>query len=154
MAVDLNTPKMSFSNGVVKLNDKIYTAIGNISATQGVDRSAVYGTGRAPQGKSAGQVQLGEGSLTFTDLVEAHEFYSDLRDTASDASLATFACEYTLSDGVGNVVSYELVGCNLTEFSFEHENGADALTIDMPFDFLRMKVDGVANVAGRGIFPT
>jgi hypothetical protein len=45
MAVDLSKFTMSFQQGIVKLNDKQYTSIGNISATQSVDRSPVYGTG-------------------------------------------------------------------------------------------------------------
>jgi hypothetical protein len=75
-------------------------------------------------------------------LLEAHQFLADLRDTASDASLALFSCDYTVADSAGNVVSYELIGCSLTEFSFDFENGADALSNEMPFDFLRMKIDG------------
>lgn len=142
MAVDLNTPKMSFSNGIVKLDDKIYSAISNISASQGVERSAVYGTGRAPQGKSQGQIQMGEGSLTFSDIVEGHEFLAALRASGGEASLATFSCEWTLSDSAGNVVSREAIGCNLTEYAFDDEAGGDALTLELPFDFLRLKIDG------------
>ncbi len=142
MAVDLNKHTLSFSHGIVKLNDKQYTAISSISGSQSVDRSAVYGTGRSPMGKSQGQIGLGEGSLTFSDVAEGHEFLADLQAIATDASLAIFACEYTLDDGAGNVHSYELLGCSLTEFNFDFENGADALSLEMPFDFLRMKIDG------------
>lgn len=143
MAVDLNTFKMSFPNGVIRLNDKQYTSISAISGSISIDRSAVYGTGRSPQGMSSGQASLGEGSVTFSDAVEAHEFISDVAALADqDPSLAIFAAEYIATSASGASISKELVGCAISEFSFEYENGSDALSEEIPFHFLRMKVDG------------
>lgn len=144
MAVDLNQYKASYSQFRILLNDVIYTGISNISASQDVDRSGVWGTGQTPQGMSQGQVGLGEGNVTFSDLEEGHRFFRALRDTAANAALAVFSCEYSLELSNGEVISYELVGCSLSGFSVDFEQGADALGVEIPFQFLRMNIDGVA----------
>ena len=142
MAVDLQAFAYSFSHGIIKFDDVQYTGISNISGDQAVDRSAVYGTGRAPQAKSAGQIGLGEGSVTFSDLKEGFQFYEALAAAAKNAAVAVFSCAYGLEKDQGAVISFGMLGCSLTSLSFDHENGADALGVEFPFDFLRLKVNG------------
>lgn len=139
---DLNQFAFSFSHGTITLNDVIFTGIGSISGDQSIDRSAVYGTARGPSAMSQGQVGLGEGSVTFNDLKEGMEFYKTLADSAADASRAIFACEYTLENSAGETIRIDMIACSLSNFSFDFENGADALGIEFPFNFMRMKVDG------------
>lgn len=139
MAVDLQNYAFSFSHATIKLKDKQYTAIKGIDFKQDVDRAAVYGTNRAPLKMSAGQLKLGDANVNFSDLEEAMTFYSDLGD---DPSLAIFAVDFTVSNEAGQVRSFELLGCSLGGFSAKFEQGADALGLEMPIQFLRLKVDG------------
>lgn len=139
MSVDLQQYAFSFSHATIKLKDKQYTAIKGIDFKQDVDRAAVYGTNRAPLKMSAGQLKLGDANVNFSDLEEAMTFYSDLGD---DPSLAIFAVDFTVSNEAGQVRSFELLGCSLGGFSAKFEQGADALGLELPIQFLRLKVDG------------
>lgn len=139
MSVDLQNYAFSFSHATIKLRDKQYTAIKGIDFKQDVDRAAVYGTNRAPLKMSAGQLKLGDANVNFSDLEEAMTFYSDLGD---DPSLAIFAVDFTVSNEAGQVRSFELLGCSLGGFSAKFEQGADALGLELPIQFLRLKVDG------------
>lgn len=140
MAVDLENYAWSFSHGILKCNEKQYTGVSNVSFSQDIDRSAVYGTSRKPLKRSAGQLQLGEATITFSDLEDAMQFYTDLGD---DPSLALFSCDFTLSnESTGQVRSFELGSCALSGFSANFEQGADALSLEMPCSFMILKVDG------------
>ncbi len=136
MAVDHERFAFSFSHAIVKANEKQYSAVSNVSFSQNIDRSAVYGTSRRPLKRSAGQLALGEGTLTFSDLADAMAFYVDLGD---DPSLASFTVDVTLANEAGDVASYELLGCSLSGFTAAFESGADALSLEMPFSFLTLK---------------
>jgi hypothetical protein len=137
---DIEKYAFSFSHAIIKANDKQYSAISNVSLNQEIDRSAIYGTSRNPLKRSAGQLQLGEGSLTFSDVEQGMQFIADLGD---DPSLATFSVDVTLSNTqTGQVRSYEALSCSLSGLSVNFETGADALSLEIPFDFMRLKVDG------------
>jgi hypothetical protein len=82
---------------------------------------------------------MGDGSVTFSDLEEAMQFYDDLGD---DPSLALFSVDVTLSNEAGQVRSFECLSCALSGFAANFEAGADALSLELPFDFLRLKVNG------------
>jgi hypothetical protein len=138
-AVDHEKFAFSFSHAIIKVGDKQYTAISAINFNQEVAREAVYGTSRKPLKRSAGQVQMGEGSLTFSDLETAMEFYDELGD---DPSLKVFSVDCTLSNEAGNVRSFECLSCCITGFDGSFEAGAAALSLEVPFDFLLLKIDG------------
>ncbi len=130
----------SFSHAIIKCNDRQFSGISGIQFTQDVDRSAVYGTSRKPLKRSAGQVQLGEGTITFSDVEEGMQFIASLGD---DPSLQTFSVDFTLSnEAAGLVRSYELGACSLAGFAGNFEAGSDALSLEVPFDFMSLKLDG------------
>jgi hypothetical protein len=139
MAVDYENYAFSFSHAIIKLNERQFTAISNVSFDQGVERSAVYGTDRKPLKRSAGQLQLGEGSVSFSDLEEGMEFYSAL---GTNPSAALFSCDVTFSNANGDTRSFELLSCALSGISGDFEQGADAMGIEFPFSFMAIKVDG------------
>lgn len=139
MAVDYENYAFSFSHAILKLNERQYTAISNVSFSQDVERSAVYGTDRKPLKRSAGQLSLGEGSVQFSDLEEGMEFYSAL---GSNPSAALFSCDVTFSNQNGDTRSFELLSCALSGISGDFEQGADAMGIEFPFSFMAIKVDG------------
>lgn len=139
MAVDYENYAFSFSHAIIKLNERQFTAISNVSFNQDVERSAVYGTDRKPLKRSAGQLSLGEGSVTFSDLEEGMEFYSAL---GSNPSAALFSCDVTFSNQNVDTRSFELLSCALSGISGDFEQGADAMGIEFPFSFMAIKVDG------------
>lgn len=139
MAVDLEQYAFSFQHAIIKLQDRQFDAISNISFSQDIERSAIYGTARAPLKRSVGQVSLGEATVTFSDLDEALTFYDALGD---DPSLATFSADVTFANEVGRVRSFELLSCALGGISGDFEAGADAVGMEYPLSFMRIKIDG------------
>lgn len=139
MALDLEKFAFSFSHGVIKLNGNQFTGIKHLAFKQEVHREATYGTNRKPQKRSAGQLGMGEGSITFSDLEEAMQFYTALGD---DPTLALFSCECTLANEAGQVRQFECLSCVIAAFDADWEAGAEALSLDIPFEFMLLKVDG------------
>lgn len=129
----------SFSHGVLKLKNKQYTAIQSVSLDQKLEEAAVHGTSVAPLRRSAGQLQLGEGTIKFSDLEEGQDFFASLGDRPL---MKLFAIDYTLTREDGATRSIEALSCRLTGFGIDHEQGAEALGIEYPVSFLMMKVDG------------
>lgn len=140
MAVDLESYAYSFSHAIIKIADKQFTAISNVTFSQNIERSAIMGTLRKVLKRSAGQGQLGEGSLTFSDLKEAFDFYKALGD---DPSNANFSIDVTLANSNGDTDSFEMSGCNVSSFSANFEAGADALGLEQAFSFMSLKINGV-----------
>jgi hypothetical protein len=139
MAVDHVNYAFSFSHAIIKLNEKQYTAISNVSFNQDVERAAVYGTDRRPLKRSAGQLSLGDGSCMFSDLEEGMSFYSEL---GANPSAALFSFDITFSNEAGETRSFELLSCALSGIAGDFEQGAEAMGIEFPFSFMAIKVDG------------
>lgn len=139
MAVDYENYAFSFSHAIIKLNETQFTAISAVSFSQDVEREAVYGTDRRPLKRSAGQLSLGEGSITFSDLEEGMSFYAALGE---NPSAALFSCDVTFSNENGDTRSFELLSCALSGISGDFEQGAEALGVEFPFSFMSIKIDG------------
>lgn len=139
MAVDYEKYAFSFSHAIIKLADVQFSAISGFEVSQDIDRSAVWGTSRKPLKRSAGQLQMGEGTVTFSDLDEALSFIGALGD---DPSLALFSVDATLTNEAGQTRSIECLSCALKGFSANFEAGADALSLEVPFTCMLLKIDG------------
>lgn len=137
--VDYTQYAFSFSHAIIKLAEVQFSSISAIQFSQDIDRSAVYGTSRKPLKRSAGQLQMGEGTLTFSDVEEAMQFFAALGD---EPSLAIFSIDATLNNEAGQVRSFECLSCALAGFTANFEQGADALSLDIPFTFMLLKIDG------------
>ncbi len=136
--VDLENYAYSFSHAIIKVGDKQYTAISNVSFSQGIERGVVYGTSAKPLKRSRGQVQLGEGTITFSDLKEGMTFLNDLGD---EPSAATFTVDVTFTNGE-DTDSFELQGASLSEIAGNFEQGADAMALELPFEYMHTKING------------
>lgn len=139
MSVDLERFAFSFSNAIIRVAEKQYTAISTVSGNQAVERGVVYGTSRKPLKRAAGQLQMGEGSITFSDLAEGLDFIAELGD---DPSSKSFAVDVTLVNAQGDTQSIEYVGCALSGFNSQFESGSDALSLEVPFSYMQTRVNG------------
>ena len=144
MAVNTEEYAFSFSHATILLADQQFTAIDAIDFSQDVTRSGVFGTSRKVLKRSVGQVELGTGTITFSDVKEAVEFYKSLGATPSRVN---FSIDYVLANEAGDTVKYEILGVSLTGISVNHESGGDALQQDFPFDFMDVLLDGVSFAA-------
>jgi hypothetical protein len=139
MAVDLENYAYSFQHAIITLEGTQFTGISSITFSQTIERGVVYGTLAKPLKRARGQVQLGEGTITFSDLKEAMQFYSALGD---EPSAALFTADVTLANSNGDVDSFELQSCTLSSFAANFESGSDALGLELPFNFMHMKING------------
>jgi hypothetical protein len=130
----------SFSHGVVKVNDRQFTRIGNVRVNQEITESAVYGTARGPLGRSAGQLGIGSGLVKFSDYREGTDF---LKFLGTDPMFKTWTLDYSLILESGTVRSIECQGCRILAIGVDHSSGPEALEVEYPFSFLSMKVDGL-----------
>lgn len=140
MSVDLESFAYSFSHAIIKVANRQFTEISNVTFSQNIERSAVMGTLRKVLKRSAGQAQLGEGSLTFSDLKGAFDFYQTL---GTDPSSVSFEIDVTLARDNNVSDSFLLQGCNVSSFSANFEAGADALGLEQAFTFMNLKINGV-----------
>lgn len=141
MALDLQQFAYSFSHAAVTVGGRQFTDISAVAISQDLKESAVYGTDVRPLKRSVGQLDLGKGQLTFSDLGEARDFYKSLGD---QPFLALWELSYALShpDGQG-VLSVDCKACRLTSFGIQHSAQSEALGMTFPFSFLQVKIDGV-----------
>lgn len=138
-ALDFNEYAYSFSHAIVRVNERQFTAVSAVSINQELSESAVYGTDARPLKRSVGQLSLGKGQLTFSEMGEAVDFFKAL---GAQPLMAIFALSYQLVLPSGSSRSVECSGCRLTGFGIEHSAGADALGMTYPFSFLNVQVDG------------
>src|SRR5688572_6772860 len=68
----------SFSRAELSLGTSIYVAISNVSFDQPTVESFIKGTRPMPLGRTIGEMDGGEGSVTFSDAGEWARFLSDL----------------------------------------------------------------------------
>lgn len=136
---DLEGFAFSFSHAKIVMNGKLYTAISDVSISQALEESAVFGASQKPLRRSSGQLQMGEGTVTFSDFEEANEFIKDLGDKPMNK---LWSLEYTLENESAVVRTIECQACRLTAVTIAHSSGADALGLELPFSFLSSKVNG------------
>jgi hypothetical protein len=139
MSINLTEYAYSFSHAIVRVNERQFTAVSGVSINQELSESAVYGTDARPLKRSVGQLSLGKGQLTFSEMGEAVDFFKAL---GGQPLMAIFALSYQLVLPSGSARSVECSGCRLTGFGIEHSAGADALGMSYPFSFLNVQVDG------------
>lgn len=136
---DTDNFAFSFSHATIKANNRVFSAIENIRLSQRLQEAAVYGTARVPLKRSAGQLEMGQGTLIFSDLSEAFDMLIEL---SPDPLFRTWSLDYTLVNESGDVRSIELQSCRMVGLDFDHSQGPDALPAEYPFSFMNMIVNG------------
>lgn len=150
MATDFFGFAYSFSHAVVRVNERQFTLIRAVSASQEIDEAAVYGTDARPLKRSVGLLRMGRGQLVFSDMGEAIEFYSAL---GNQPLMVPFQLTYQLTKPNGEAVTIECISCRLTSVAVDHSAGAEALGMTFPFSFLKMQINGVDGILSpQGIF--
>lgn len=129
----------SFSHGRIVLGDTQFIAIKSIQGSQELEEGLVRGTSVKVLRRTLGALNMGEGSVSFSDLQQAMEFFS-ARGKRPLAQI--WNADYSLVNEAGAVQSIEMASCRLLKFSFDHQEGADALGIEFPFSFMTMKING------------
>ena len=140
---DLNNFAFSFSHARISIGGKQFIGIKSVSVNQSIVEEAVYGTEAQPIGRSVGRIEMGRGSLTFSDFGEGSDFWQAL---GNQPYLGIWDLDYTLEKGDGSVTSILCQACRITGLGVEHDNGPDALEVSFPFSFLRMRVNNIDGI--------
>jgi hypothetical protein len=145
MGIDLANFAFSFGHAVLKVDGRQFTDISAVSINQDLSESPVYGTDPRPLKRSLGQISLGRGQFTFSDMGEALDFWRHLGGNAAGGQpmMQLWQLDYSLVKSDGTLRSVECLSCRLTSFGIEHSAGADALGMSFPFSFLQCRIDGI-----------
>lgn len=143
--VDLAQFAFSFGHAVLKVDGRQFTDISAVSISQDLSEGTVYGTDPRPLKRSLGQLALGRGQLTFSDMGDALDFWRHLGGNAVGGQpfMSLWSLDYSLVKSDGSLRSIECRSCRLTSFGVEHSAGADALGMTFPFSFLQCRIDGM-----------
>jgi hypothetical protein len=139
LAQDLTTFAYSFAHGILRVNERQFTDLSNVTVSQELVEAAVYGTDFRPLKRSLGQLQMGQGQLVFSELGEAIDFYDSL---GQDTMSSIFSVTWQLARPPADVREFEALGCRLIRIGVDHSAGAEALSLVAPFSFLKLKYNG------------
>jgi hypothetical protein len=129
----------TFARAELTLKGKIYTAITSVEIDQPTEASAVKGTSPAPLSHTEGTMDLGEGTITFSDERERMDFIDDLGDAYRTT---LFTLSWVLKGNAGDETKIACQGCRVLSNPISHEEGADALGGDVTFSFLAHTING------------
>lgn len=129
----------SFERGELSLNRKLYTAISNVEADQPTEEEGVPGTRAYPLKRGVGRMNMGEGTVTFTDEEERTAFILDLGENYREK---TWTASWVLTAPGKPPIKYACYGCRILSNPVSHEGGAAALGGDITFSFMYMTVNG------------
>jgi len=140
-----NPFSLQFEDAVITVSGQVITAINSIKLDQTLTEAAIFGTAKTPLGRTRGRLNLGIGSINFSDFDAACAFYSLL---APDPLFTIFDMQYTLvrPDGVPRMI--ELEECRVTAISINHSAGGQGAEKTVPFSFKTIKLDGLGNGLG------
>ena len=128
-----------FSRAEIRLGRNIYTAFENVSHNQPIEEGVVFGAAAEPLKRTRGQLQIGEGSLEWSDFEEGMKFLEDLGEGWQEK---VFTTTITYSAPGKKPIKVTLNGCRLLDAEFDHGQGADALPMSMPFSFMNRPLNG------------
>jgi hypothetical protein len=150
MPQDLQGFAYSFSHAIVRVNEKQFSDISAVSINQDLTEGAVYGTDARPLKRSVGQLSMGKGQLTFSDMGEAVDFYTAL---GAQPMMTIWTLSYQLVKPDGDVRSIDCASCRINSIGIQHQAGAEALGMTFPFSFMSVRINGVDSfLSPQGIF--
>lgn len=133
----------SFARAELTCNKKIYTAISNVSIDQPTEEAAVKGMSPYPLARTEGTMDLGDGTLTFSDDRERIALINDLASQGVGYRNALWGLSYVMRNvKTGEEVQIKCISCRIKGNPIDHAEGADALGGDLAFSFLEYTVNG------------
>lgn len=138
---DLEGFAYQFSRGEISLGRKIYTAITNVSFAQPTTNAGVFGTRPWPIAQTEGDMELGEGTITFSDEAERQRFLDDL---GNGYRSKTWKLSWILTAKGRPPIKFTCYGCKVNDDPVEHERGEEALGGDVTFSFMSFTRNGKA----------
>ena len=131
---------LSFARAELTMDSNIYTAISSVSIDQETSSEAVKGTSPYPLSQTEGTMDLGTGTVTFSDERERLDFIDNLGEAYRN-KLWTLSWVVRNTDN-GSEKQIKCVGCRVTSAPIDHSEGAEALGGDINFNFINYTING------------
>lgn len=147
---DIQSYAFSFQRAELSIGKRIFTAISGVEIDQPTEEGVVMGTRPFPLKRTVGQMEMGEGTITFSDEGERQAFLDELGDAYREKiwTLTWVLSAPGANGGQGKTIKKECVGCRCLSEPVSHESGTDALGGDITFSFLYPKTNGKAPHSG------
>jgi hypothetical protein len=129
----------TFGRGEISLNGQIYAAISGVDIEQATEVEALKGMRVYPLGMSEGTMDIGEGTVTFSDEGERMDFIDALGDGYRNVM---WTLTYTIRSVSGGEHTITCEGCRVTNNPISHEEGAGSLGGEVQFAFVRHLING------------
>ncbi len=129
----------SFQRAELTLDRAIFTGISNVSIDQPTTEGAVPGTRPGPIKRTQGSMELGEGTITFSDEEERVRFLKKLGNAYREK---IWELTWTLTAPLKPAIKVKCESCRVLSNAISHESGTDALGGDITFSFLNHSING------------
>lgn len=136
---DLEGFAYSFARAELSLNRRIFTAISNVQFDQPTTEGSVMGTRPWPLKRTEGNMDLGEGTITFSEEAERIQFIDSLGNGWRNA---IWTLSWTLQATGAPTVRLACYSCRVLGNPIAHEQGEAALGGDISFSFLYHSING------------
>lgn len=135
----------SFHRGELTVAGRIFTAFTKIEADQPTENAAVKGTRPFPIADTEGTMDLGEGTITWSDEAERTAYIEHLNKQAGGKGYRTvkWSLMWILTARGRPNIKKECFGCRQLSEPVSDEEGAEALGGDTTFSFMAMSTNGV-----------
>lgn len=124
------------------INGERYYNVTSISYGETLEVSKRYGAGRHSTGRTIGQLQMDDCSLTM-----AKEDVDSLLQTLGNEYMKP---EFTITIAYGNegqaTTTDQLISCRIKNISNSHSTGSEALALDLTIDVMRMTRNGLSGL--------
>jgi len=131
----------------IKLGNKIFTAIENISGSQPVEEGSKNGATGQPILRSRGSLGMGQGSVEWSDIGAAQEFIDALGDGWQEK---TWDATLTYSATGRQTIKHTYISCRCLDAENDHASGPEILGTTMPFSFMKRELNGKKPFIGQG----
>jgi hypothetical protein len=142
---DYERPGYSFHRGELTIARKIFTKFKKISADQPTENEAVQGTRPFPITDTEGVMDLGAGTISWTDEEERMEFLKTLWELSGKKGYRSvkWSLMWILTAPGRPNIKKECFGCRQLSEPTDDEFGSGALGGDTTFSFQAMSVNGM-----------
>lgn len=142
---DLEGFGFSFSRAELSLGRRIFTAISSVEFDQPTTEAGIMGTRPWPLKRTEGNMELGEGTVTFSDEAERMAFISAL---GNGFRSVVWDLNWILTSPGSTPVKLACFGCRVLSNPVSHEQGESALGGDVAFSFMYHTVNGLVPHTG------
>jgi hypothetical protein len=142
---DLESFAYAFERGELSLGPRIFTAISNVKTDQPTKEGAVKGTRSYPLKRTPGSMDLGDGTVTFSDIGERTAFIVMLGNGYRER---IWTLKWVLTAPGAPLIRRVAYGCRVLGDPDDHSSGEDALGGDLPFSFMYSTINGLVAHSG------